>query len=261
MTTHIQPTHVNQCKVDAHGPGVATSAALDAVSATTACREPSRSVRLRSMDQRSVSLRRTFWLGASCLLGAWLSAFVYVQAQAPASQSPPPQPAPRPGPSSALSTHATRASRPTGAAPRARRKSGVGTPASHAHETDLSRGADRGGPDALRVDVRLLPRTRRGGRRNRPRPDVVRAGRVGRPRQQARSDDSRRPARQGHAALHRLRRRSHRHRRLHPRRQGESGNARRRPPQRRASPIWRPATPTRGRRISTAPADARPVIS
>jgi cytochrome c oxidase cbb3-type subunit 3 len=41
------------------------------------------------MDQRSVSLRRTSWLGASCLLGAWLSAFVYVQAQAPAPQSPP----------------------------------------------------------------------------------------------------------------------------------------------------------------------------
>ena len=43
------------------------------------------------MDQRSVSLRRTSWLGASCLLGAWLSAFVYVQAQAPAPQTPPPQ--------------------------------------------------------------------------------------------------------------------------------------------------------------------------
>jgi cytochrome c oxidase cbb3-type subunit 3 len=52
------------------------------------------------MDQRSVSLRRTSWLGASCLLGAWLSAFVYVQAQAPAPQTPPPRPAPRPGPSS-----------------------------------------------------------------------------------------------------------------------------------------------------------------
>jgi cytochrome c oxidase cbb3-type subunit 3 len=44
------------------------------------------------MDRRSVSWRRTSWLGASCLIGAWLSAFVYVQAQAPASQ-PAPQPA------------------------------------------------------------------------------------------------------------------------------------------------------------------------
>ena len=69
---------------------VAADAAPDAASATAACREPSRSVRLRSMDQRSVSMRRTRWIGASCLAGVWLSAFVYVQAQAPASQPAPP---------------------------------------------------------------------------------------------------------------------------------------------------------------------------
>jgi cytochrome c oxidase cbb3-type subunit 3 len=46
------------------------------------------------MDQRSVSSRRTPWLGASLLLGAWLSAFVYVQvqAQAPAPAPPPARP-------------------------------------------------------------------------------------------------------------------------------------------------------------------------
>jgi cytochrome c oxidase cbb3-type subunit III len=50
------------------------------------------------MDQRRVSMRRAFWLGASCLLGAWLSALVYAQAPAPRSQpSQPAQPS-QPGP-------------------------------------------------------------------------------------------------------------------------------------------------------------------
>ena len=56
-------------------------------------------------------------------------------------------------------------------------------------------------PAAVCRAVRLLPRPRRDGRRDRARPDALGAGRRRRPRRQDRAGRPRRPRRQGHAGV------------------------------------------------------------
>ena len=66
-------------------------------------------------------------------------------------------------------------------------ESGVAAAAADEGAAGVPGGAGRGGPDAVRVAVRLLPWPRRGGRRGRHRPDALDARRRGRARRSPRS--------------------------------------------------------------------------
>jgi hypothetical protein len=103
---------------------------------------------------------------------------------------------------------------------------------------DLRARAGAGGADAVRGAVRVLPRTRRAGRRERSRSDAIGARGRRCSRQQDRSGRAPRTAGQGDAAVSGQRRGSRRARRLHSRCDGKGLDARRRPPVRlgRGSP-------------------------
>ena len=94
---------------------------------------------------------------------------------------------------------------------------GVAAAAGHRDAAVVSTGAGPRRAADLRRAVRLLPRPRRDGRRERPGSDARAAGRRGRARRQDRAGGARRPRRQGHAGVQPRRRGSRRGRRLHPR--------------------------------------------